>query len=586
MSELYVAELRRFARWAAGLAVLHILALLMLDYLFPGISDDDEICNLAATVYAACGAVFGVYQAASYARLNHWIALLHRPVAPWRIMAGVVGAGATTVVGVMLPPLLLLIASQTLGVDRVVDARHWLMPSAATLFALIGFLGGSYAAVAPRRYGWTGLAAAAVLMIGNLAYGAAALLLPALTVVLLALLTAGAFRPDRTRAATQPVLLGLSALAAAFTIFFMLLMGGGLVYHLSLAALGRNALVNAGAATPGGLVQSSRANSDELIASALGRAAPDLRGVEVVRLPNSFDWLPRRGEMTRSVASQLTDTRRGIAYTYSHDANPYVGLRLKDRRPVGELRPDGDFPAPPISVGDDMVSSGGALYRLDPATGRIVRLLQLPAGETIVARPRPVGRQVAVLGDRALYLYDRSVMTGQATIAPAAIPLGGAVGDIRRIDAAPLPDRTIVSIFFGQNSIEGPLPASQRVVSVAPDGRITPLAARSFAPEFDDTMRFRATWISPVIYTLAEGAERIGAVEAANERQADVVVPSGVWVRAALLALVAAIGTAILARRRRLSAMATGLWSLASLIFSLPMVLAFALIERRRPVDY
>ncbi len=585
MSDLYFAELRRFARWAAGLAVLHLLALLLLDYLFPGINDDDEVVRMAGAVYAAGGAIFGVYQAASYARLNHWIALLHRPVAPWRIMAGVVGAGATAVVAVMLPPLLLLIGSQTLNVERVIDARHWLAPFAATLFALIGFLGGSYGAAAPRRYGWTGLATAAVLMIGSLAFGAGALLLPALIVVLLAILVAGAFRPDRTRATTQPLLLGVTALTAAFTVFFVLLMMGGIAYHLSLAALGRNPLVHATASQPGGLVQSSRANGEELIASALGRAAPDLRGVEAVRLPLTLEWLPRRGEMTRTVGSDVLDSRRGILWRFSHDADAYVGFRLKDRHPVGRMRPAGGFAAPPISVGEGILASGGTLYRFDRATGALVHMLQLPAGEVVVARPKPIGRRLAVLGEQALYLVDAAVMDGHSAAQPLRIPLGGAVADVRRIDAAPLEGRMILSIFFGQNSIEGPSSAWQRVVSVASDGTVTELARRRFAPEFGDAMRFRATWISPVIHALAEAAERIGAAEGPLDRQAEPVVPTGIWTLAAVLAALSALATFVLALRRRLGTTAAVVWSLASLIFSLPFFVAFALIERRRPID-
>lgn len=586
MSELYVAELRRFARWAAGLAVLHLLGLLMLDYLFPGISDDDEICRMAAVVYAAGGTIFGVYQAASYARLNHWVALLHRPVAPWRIMAGVTGAGATVVVAVMLPPLLVLLGTQAMNPERVIDARHWLAPFAATLFALIGYLGGSYAAVAPRRYGWTGLATAAVLMIGTLAFGAGALLLPALIVALLAMLVAGAYRPDRTRATTQPVLLGLSALTASFTFFFVVLMLGGIAYHMSLVVLGRNPLVSTDASAPGGLVQSSRSNGDELITAALGPKSPNLRGVEVVRLPLPMEWLPRRGEMTRTVASDLTDNRRGTSWRFSHDADAYVGFRMKDRRPVGRLRPAGGFVAPPVSVGDGILASGGTLFRFDPATGTLIRLLQLPAGEVIVAKPKPIGQHVAILGDRALHLFDAAVMRGGDAGRAVTIPLGGAVADVRRIDAAPLADRTIVSIFFGQNSIEGPSSAWQRVVSVAPDGAVAELTRRHFAPEFSDVMRFRATWISPVLYTLAEGAERIGAAEASYERQAEPVIPHIVWAIAITLAVLSAIGTFVLATRRRLGTTAATLWSLASLIFSLPMAIAFALIERRRPIDY
>src|SRR3569623_762170 len=286
MFELYKADCRRFARWATGIGVLHLAALLFVDRLFPGLRDDGEVCDMLGAAYGAAGAILGVYQAASYARMKHWITLLHRPLAPWRSMLAVSGAGATIVAAAILLPLLLFTASQASQVGHVVDTRHWMLALAGALSAAIGFLTGSCAALAPRRYGWTAVVAVAILTAGNTAVGAGALLCQAASVVILYFLLAAAFKPDRTRPPTNPALLALTAGVAALSVYFLLLIGGGFLYQMSLVAVGRNALING--PPPGGLVEASRADGGDLIAAALRSAhtrqaaavRARLRGVE------------------------------------------------------------------------------------------------------------------------------------------------------------------------------------------------------------------------------------------------------------------------------------------------------------------
>ncbi len=252
MIELYKAEVRRFARWALGLGVLHGAVLFFLDRTSAGLRESADVVKLAGFGYGLAGAIFGFYQSANYARANHWIALLHRPLAPSRIMAAISGAGATMLFVAVLIPLLGFTAGLSLQVGRVVDARHWALAVAGALMGLIGFGIGSYLALAPRRYGWTALVVVGLLIVNSLGSGVAALLLPLLIIAALMLLLIGAFRPDRSLPPSNPGLLALTAGVAAFGLYILLAGGVGIAYQLSLAAIGRNPMIN----TPpsGGLV--------------------------------------------------------------------------------------------------------------------------------------------------------------------------------------------------------------------------------------------------------------------------------------------------------------------------------------------
>ena len=586
MTELYKAEFRRFARWAFGLGVLHAALLFFLDRTFPWMRDDAEMAEVAGFAYIMVGAIFGFYQCASYARMNHWIALLHRPLAPWRIMAAVSGASGTLLAAAVSIPLLMFTTALTLQVGRVVDARHWPLALAAALMALIGHGLGSYLALAPRRYGWTALVAAFVLIVSRLGTGPAALLLPLLMVAVLALLLAGAFKADRSLPPSRPGLLAPTAGVAALSLYFLLIGGSGLVYQIGTAAVGRNP--ETGTPPAGGLVEAWRAESKDLIAAALAAApGPEaasvrlrLQSAAATRLPVALGDMPTRGELTNS--GPIAFTRDGIEWTYSHDRNALLGLRVMDRRAVGELRPASGFEAPPLLIGDGSMIAGGSLYRLDPRTGTLERRLQLSAGETIMAKPSTKGPVVALLSDRALYLIDREAIEGRAaSAAKVAVPLPGTIGDLQRLDIAHLTDRTIVSFFFGVDSIEGPSKAWQKVVSVAPDGTVRTLGQRSLGPDHSDVLRFRSYWLSPGMRALFTSATKIGAGSAWIPQRAPIDVPRGIWIAASLLSLAAAAATAFLAVRRRLAARETAAWTLAAFALGIPMLAAFCLIRTR-----
>lgn len=587
MIELCKAEGRRFARWAFGLGVLHLAVLLFLDRTSAGLRESADAAKLAGFGYGLAGAIFGFYQSASYARANHWIALLHRPLAPWRIMAAIAGAGATMLFAAVLMPLLGFTAGLSMQVGRVVDARHWALALAGALMGLVGFGIGSYLALAPRRYGWTALVAVGLLIVSSLGTGVAALLLPLLIIAALTLLLMGAFKPDRSLPPSDPGLLALTAGVAAFGLYFLLVGGVGIVFQLSLAAIGRNPMID----TPpsGGLVEAWRAGSSDLLGAALGaKAGPEaaairtkLRSVEAMGLPVALDELPARGALTDPGPITFTEPRRSIQWTYSHDRNAFIGLRLKDRRAAGELRPAGGFESPPLLLGDGSMIAGGSLYRLDPRSGALERRLRLPPGEAIVARPVPVEPALAVLSDRALYFVDTNVLeSGRASGERIAVPLPGPIGDLGRLDLARLPDRVIISFFLRGDILEGPSTAWQRVVSVAPDGTVSTLAQRSLGPDHSDALRFCSYWLSPAIREIAGAAEEIGSGSARTLRRAPVEVPQGIWIAAGLLSLGAAAATALLAVRRRLGEREIAAWTLVALAFGIPMFGAFWLIRK------
>ncbi|UVI38395.1 hypothetical protein [Qipengyuania spongiae] len=586
MIQLYKAELHRFARWGLCLAILHAIALFLLDRTFPKLFDDAEIVFLLGSAYGLVGAIFGFYQAANYARVNQWIALLHRPLAPWKIMASVIGASSTVLAASVTIPLFIFIASLSVPPDRVIDDRHWLLASGGALLALIGLGVGSYLALAPRRYGWSGALAIGALLVSGQGVGAEGLLLPLLLIVLLAVLVAGAFKPTRTLPPASPIPLAATVGVAGLSLYLLMVGASGLTYQLAMSAMGSSPEVDP---PSGGMIEAMRIDSNDIIASGLETASTrgaNLLGAgsedfEAIRLPVPHGDLPIRGELSNSGPISFTELHGGIDWTYSHDRNALVGIRSNDGSSIGPLKPQDGFEAPPRPFDDDKMIAGGSLYRLDARSGVLKRLLQLPRDETILTAPFPAGPTITVLSDKSLYLLDRRAFEDDGTVTTkGAIPLPGPAGDLQRLDAKLLRDDVIVSFLFGRDSIDGPHAAWQELVTIDSAGDVISLARRSMKPDNPAFHRFRSYWISPAFRNVFAGAAGMGSGDAWIAPRAPVEVPRAMWFLAGILSLMATTGTVILARRRLLRPVETMCWALAALAFGIPLFTAFWLVRR------
>lgn len=589
MLELYLSECRRFRGPAIAPGLIHAGALLFFDRVVDPLQQPAAIYELLAAIYAVVGALLGLYQAGSYARINQWIALLHRPIAPRHILIAVAGGGATMLAAAILIPIALMLATHGLSGARFVDARHWLLGLSAPIIALSGFLAGQYAMLAPRRYGWLALIPA-LLPTKSAAAGGAALLVQAMVLVLLAGLLASAFKPDLASPPRRPVGLAGTALAAAMGAYLFALVAGELVFQTMWIATGTHPLNSTPPA--GGVVEATRAEGHALFEAGLaGRT--DTQGLiwreqarmsEIFPLPPVQARLPMRGELKNMAPMRFEDARRGIRWTFSHDDMRFHGARLADGRRMGILGVDGGagaFAAPPLAIDAGTMIAADGVYLFDADRGALFRRIRQPAGETVAAPPMPVGEAVAVLGDRALRFYDRRVMDDGDALRPAiaTMPLPAPIGNLTRVDMFELLDGYLVSLTYARDGVDGPAASWQQIVRVDDGGRNATVARRALSPDFPLLQRFAAWWLSPVLRGAREMAEGLLGEPAPLSRKLPISVPPAIWGLAASLSLVAALGAAWLARRQGLGMRRGAAWTFAALALGLPMLLAFWLIR-------
>ncbi len=393
MFELFKAECRRFRWLALGAAGLHAGVLLFFDRVIDALQQPLMVYQLVAGIYAVAGILFGLYQAGTYRRTNQWIMLLHRPLAPGRILLAVAGGGAAMLVVAAALPVLLLLASHGLIGARFVDARQWLLPIAALLLSLIGYLAGIYAILGPRRYAWLALVPA-LLPTMSAASGWGAIAIQALVALALAGLVTSVFKPDLETTPRGPALAG-TALSVAMGAYVIAVVVGDIVFQSIWIVLGSHPLNST--SPRGGVIEAVRSEGAALIEAGLAgrhdRQADlwreQVRLSEVFALPPQTARLPVRGGLTNVMPIEFDDDRAGVRWTFSHDDMLFHGVKLSTSARAGTLGLDGGaaFRTPPLpaSGGQLMAASQIAVFNEDD--GRLHGRIALPEG-----RPSPPHR--------------------------------------------------------------------------------------------------------------------------------------------------------------------------------------------------
>lgn len=593
MSDIFKAECRRFLAWAGVYALLHLGALVFLARVVDLAQQPPEVYYVFGAVYALTGLLLGLYQMGGYRRPNPWLNLLHRPLAHRRIALALLGAGALLLALAILLPLLATAAWQALATPRVLDLRHGLLCLAAFDYALIGYLSGAAAMLLPRRAAPAPLVFLALLPAAY-ATGAGVLALHGLVLAWLLALALVAFKPDLSslpRGARA-----LLAVVPATVMMWLLLMAAGTAAELLWIAQGSHPN-NLPALVPGSAKEADQAEGPALLAMGLAAStapeAPLWREQaaisDIQTLGLSLPENPRYGELTNLAPMEFDDEDRRLRWVFSHDLRRFVGYRVGEPGRVGTLGVDGDapFPSPPLPGPAGLLVGRGTVHQYDAETGRVLPRIALPAGE-MIAGLELTGDRLALLSDRALYLYDaRPLRLGEAMLATRQrLPLPGAVGNLTRVDVLELLDGHLVSFTLTRLRHNGEGPSFQQLLRVHGDGRVDDIARRELATGYGPVFTWQTWWMSPAIST-GLGALRPlfsppqpGHLRAPPPRPA---LATAVGAGGMLLALLLGV---LRSRRAALSGRGRLAWCLGCALLGLPALMAlWWLVPRRESLD-
>jgi hypothetical protein len=531
-------------------------------------------------IYAAAGMLLGLYQMGTYRRANHWLNLLHRPLHRLRIAGALCGAGFVLLAVAVALPILVIAGYQEALTARVVDARHWLLPVAALLIAACGYLGGAYAMLANRRYS----AAAALLPTAFMftqASGVAALAVQLLVLLILAVLVGIAFKPQLDEAPRHPLAVAATALPVQVGAYFLIWMLG-FGYEIGLTAVGQHPL-NGGQPSADGYIQAGRMEPKERLLAGLAASrdagAPLWR--EQAALSDVFVLypmrdLPIRGQLTGTMQpAEFSESERQVTWTFSHDRMRFVGRGMRDGRPRGELGVGADnapFQGPAMPIGAVYLATPTVVYQYDEDQHRVFPRVELPAGEVFASTPEAAGENIAVLSNRALYIYPgREAANTLDMLEPVLrMPMPGSIGKLSSVELMELLDGYLVSFTYTNGAWSGEAAPYQQVMRIDGRGRVSEVSKRMLSYDLPLAYTMRNWWLSPVLRELCLSLQQ--AFAAPNPLAAGDIPPPPrhIVLLAGVLCFLSLLGAIALTARRAFTPLARWTWVLACGVVGVP----------------
>lgn len=591
MIDLFKSELLRFRLWALVAAVINVVVLGFLSRMVDLAQQPTVVYQVFAAVYAVAGALLGLYQMGAYRKPNHWLNLLHRPLHRLRIVGALSGASVLLLLLAVALPIAMVALYQDTMTARVVDLRHWMLPIAAWLIAVSGYLAGAYAMVANRRYSF-----AAFLLLNWFMYsqasGIAMLGVQCVAIAFLALLLAIAFKPNPAAQPRNPVAVLAVALPVQVAAYFLMWMLGFGV-ELFWTASGSHPL-SALEPPKGGQVEADRADGKGML----------LLGIENSRDPDAALWreqialsdvytqypmraLPVRNSLTNLAPLELGDDENNLWMVFSHDRARFVIRGLRDQRARGELgvgEKQAEFPAPTMPIGKVYLFNAHAAYQYDSEQKLMFERMRLPQDEVMAVPPEPAGDNILVLSNRALYFYPgREAMNGFELLQPLMrVPMQGQVGNLSRADVMELLDGYLVSFTYTWGVWSGELQHPyQQVLQVDGKGHAREVARRAIGKDLPAAYTDRNTWLSPVLRAICLGAQGLFAADDPLTAKPQ-PVSQRILALAAVCCLLALLGAIWLSARQQHSSRARWAWVLLCGVVGLPALASLWLMYPRR----
>lgn len=605
---LMSAELRRYRNWALALAVLNFCALSYLGRLTDMTQPNIGLLAVIGGGYVIVGQLLGGWQMWGYSRPNVWLNLLHRPVAPWRLMLSLAGAAALLLACVVMLPVSLALPVAALS-GGVVESWQLGLALQAWLLALAGYLSAAMVVLAPGRWALLLLASPFLLVAEFLAVP----WLPWPTLGLVLWLLAGLcylFKPDLAQPPRGQAWLLLLGLPLVLVLSVLMQVGAALATQAVLAAAGKHPQFESQPPVDGYEAlrrMPPREQLAESLALAEGRQidAAGWKSLPVAILYTEFDRMPVRFQPGRQKSLSWGWAERGWRMEFSHAQQVYLafdnqGRQLARMGRQGLLEASGSVPAeqrfaaPPLPLGG-WLALGPELLRPEAGSGRLLNLLTLPSvQDRFISMPVALGQEqdLLLLSNRELLLLDRR----GALRWRQALPHGAR--DLRSVVVMKDDQGWLVSMLEGR-----PLEPSrpwQTLLRVDEQGQGRTLLSRALRPSFGDAYCWIYWAVSPLQHELITALDaavylRQGGVELGGVP----LVPSRPVSLAGygLLAL-SALMAAALARRRGLGLGAGFAWTLACGLVGLPaLLLAFVMMRgevavrvlstgRQAPADY
>ncbi len=345
MFNLFKAEFRKYRNRAVLLFIAHVALMAFMNVIIVDVNAA-PVFQLWLIVNIMASATFGTLQMNGHKRINHWIYLLQRPLAPWKIAAGLMTAGGFLVVLVALTPFVMNLLVAQLSASDVIEQRHYQQLGLIVMAVLTGYAYGCFLGLYTHRFRFIGLAVFLALI--NSGTGGE----PTLALLLLGLMVASClylwFKPDLASGATSPLFIVLSELPLHSGLFWIALQLHTLLLTVNWSVTQSGPEFERAPGTEMELVaQEPRAI---MLAALDGSMLPNaefyrqqMRLGEVVIASNGFrNAYPERNQRP-SLDSKLSlvDPETNATWRFSHTEMLFKGVDRESDAVLGWLGPQG-----------------------------------------------------------------------------------------------------------------------------------------------------------------------------------------------------------------------------------------------------
>ena len=599
MKNIIFSELIRYQKWALVLALLNFCVLYTVNAVASIATDNAAFSQLAPLVFLLISSGFAAVQIASHKKLSHWTYLIHRPLSPTRIYAGLVMAALLLAAIALFLPLLLILTGNDLLTDQLIEGRHYLMLPYLLGLCLSGYFAVSFALLHGSRLAWL-----VTLLPLYYSFGVSGSLaqfaVQYAIVVWLALLCIIAFKPNLGEAPKSQAALLITALPVQLALFLVL---GWVVFNahqISTRVTGSHPFD-----TPAedGYYQAMRnLDQEQRIRWALaGSDAEDARRqltlseITAVKRPHQrLMQFQQPQQMAMADRGQgFTDKDNQLHWRFSHRQMRYRGIRTGTGETVAWLGTKGTidataladagnrFETVPQLLNDRYLVTPHRVYLYDSQVQRLYTKFIGTEDESI-RLITPGGNFVGLLTDRRLYLLDNNpTLRDNSQLTPfARLPLPRRLGALSELLVAELVDGYLVSMIVSDRYPHGGHHNSEIFVSkVGFDGETELLGHRRYVDEISPLVRYSKLLMSPLYLWLDERLEHLTSPLPWHLRDQVSLTRMPPAPHIALVAvgimLLCVATVLILAWRSKLSPMQRLGWGLLTLMAGLPALISF-----------
>ncbi len=378
---------------------------------------------LLGCLVAACS--FGILQMNSHKRSNHWIYLLQRPLAPWKIATALVVAGCLLILVALVLPFLLYLEVNKLGEAHRIELRYYLQFGQIIPGLLLAYLYACFLALYTHRFKFIGFTIFIMLIDNHI--GVDVYLLLALQGGIAVTCLYCWFKPDLNNGARNPAFIILSELPLHFGLFWIVVTMHSLLLQSAWNLFGNGPLSNP---VPGSVLEVGIKSEREILLAGLeGSTQPDaafyrqqisLGEIVSMRVPVGDPYPKRHQRPSLDEALVLVNPVTDDIWRFSHDDMLYRGYTRRSDDALGWLGPQGftrdltaatqRFTGIPAVTANRFIVDEQVIYQLDweqQAIRRKLVLADIDSNATGMA-PERFYNSLAVHENFATLLSDRN----------------------------------------------------------------------------------------------------------------------------------------------------------------------------------